>query len=70
MDPAPFPAGLEPLPRGLTPMLAGPGPSPFLNGPEDRNAVYVAPKLWCRVAYSEWTQQRMLRAPSYKGLVS
>lgn len=44
--------------------------SPFVNDPGERSAVYVSPRLRCRVEYREWTPQGILRHPSYKGLVS
>ena len=54
---------LDPLRRPTSPFLNSP------TGPTGRNTVYVEPRVRCRVAYREWTPQRMLRAPSYKGLV-
>lgn len=36
---------------------------------EERTAVYVAPKHWCREEYGEISPTQMLRFPSYKGLV-
>jgi bifunctional non-homologous end joining protein LigD len=44
--------------------------SPFVNDPHERGAVFVTPRLRCRVEYREWTPQGILRHPSYKGLVT
>jgi bifunctional non-homologous end joining protein LigD len=42
--------------------------SPFAGRRPPRNAHFVEPELVCTVEYSEWTQARTLRQPSYKGL--
>jgi bifunctional non-homologous end joining protein LigD len=42
--------------------------SPFAGRQPPRNAHFVEPELVCTVEYSEWTQARTLRQPSYKGL--
>ena len=44
--------------------------SPFVNDPGEKAAVFVTPRLRCRVEYREWTPQGILRHPSYKGLVT
>ena len=51
-----FPIGLGAMPMSL----AGRQPP--------RAARFVEPRLVCAVDYSEWTQARTLRHPSYKGL--
>jgi bifunctional non-homologous end joining protein LigD len=42
--------------------------SPFAGRQPPRDAHFVEPELVCTVEYSEWTQARTLRQPSYKGL--
>ncbi len=53
-------ARLEPLRRATTPF----SPAPKL----PRNAVFVEPCLVAEVDFSEWTADRVMRAPSFKGL--
>jgi bifunctional non-homologous end joining protein LigD len=50
---------LEPLARA---------DSPFKESKLPRVAQFVEPRLVCSVEYTEWTQARTLRHPSYKGL--
>jgi bifunctional non-homologous end joining protein LigD len=50
---------LEPLQRDT---------SPFTGRQPPRETRFVEPELVCAVEYSEWTQARTLRQPSYKGL--
>lgn len=47
------------------------GDSPFSGGPPrpPKGARFVRPDLVCRVEYGEVTEEGVLRAPSYKGLV-
>jgi bifunctional non-homologous end joining protein LigD len=42
--------------------------SPFSGRQPPRETRFVEPELVCTVEYSEWTQARTLRQPSYKGL--
>lgn len=43
--------------------------SPFSEAvPEDVENVFVAPRLVCEVEFREWTDEGILRQPSYKGL--
>jgi bifunctional non-homologous end joining protein LigD len=42
--------------------------SPFTGRQPPRETRFVDPQLVCTVEYSEWTQARTLRQPSYKGL--
>lgn len=44
--------------------------APFLEVPasERRDAVWLAPRLVCEVAYTEWTRDGRLRHPSFQGL--
>jgi bifunctional non-homologous end joining protein LigD len=42
--------------------------SPFVGRQPPPGAVHVSPTLVAEVEFSEWTAQRQLRAPSYKGL--
>ena len=43
--------------------------SPFTSAPKlPRNAVFVEPCLVAEVEFREWTAERIMRAPSYKGL--
>jgi bifunctional non-homologous end joining protein LigD len=42
--------------------------SPFTGRQPPRETRFVEPELVCTVEYSEWTQARTLRQPSYKGL--
>jgi bifunctional non-homologous end joining protein LigD len=45
--------------------------SPFVNPPRGaaaRGVHWVEPELVCQVEFAGWTQDRMLRAPSFKGL--
>jgi bifunctional non-homologous end joining protein LigD len=51
---------LEPLQRSRSPFGAG--------GKPPKGAVFVEPELVAEVEFSEWTRERMLRHPSYKGL--
>jgi len=44
--------------------------SPFQRGRPPRSAVFVEPELVAEVEFREWTRERMLRHPSYKGLRS
>jgi bifunctional non-homologous end joining protein LigD len=59
-------AELDRLARLLAP-LARPD-SPFELGTPPRGAVFVEPELVAEVEFREWTRDRMLRHPSYKGL--
>ena len=44
-------------------------PTPAFTGRRGpRTAIYVEPRLVCDVEFVEWTRERTLRAPSYKGL--
>ena len=43
--------------------------NPFVNDPGEKTAVFVTPRVSCRVEYREWTETNTLRFPSYKGLV-
>ncbi len=51
---------LAPLERATPPFVAGRPP---------RGAVWVEPELTAEVEYTDWTAERVLRHPSYKGLV-
>ena len=43
--------------------------TPFDSGPKlPRNAVFVEPCLVAEIEFREWTAERVMRAPSYKGL--
>ncbi len=43
--------------------------SPFTTGPKlPRNAVFVEPSLVAEIEFREWTADRVMRAPSFKGL--
>jgi bifunctional non-homologous end joining protein LigD len=42
--------------------------SPFTGRQPPRSAVFVRPELVAEVEFTEWTTQRMLRHPSFKGL--
>src|ERR1700757_158323 len=43
--------------------------SPFAAGPQlPREAQYVEPELVAEVEFTEWTAERVMRAPSFKGL--
>jgi len=42
--------------------------SPFELGKPPPGAIFVAPELVAEVEFREWTRERMLRHPSYKGL--
>lgn len=43
--------------------------SPFeLRSPRERDVHWVKPKLVCEVAFSEWTSDKILRAPVFHGL--
>jgi bifunctional non-homologous end joining protein LigD len=42
--------------------------SPFASRKLPRAARFVEPRLVCAVEYTEWTRERTLRHPSYKGL--
>jgi bifunctional non-homologous end joining protein LigD len=53
-------AVLEPLARDTSPFEGEPHPP--------RGTHYVDPVLVAEVEFSEWTSQRMMRHPSYKGL--
>jgi bifunctional non-homologous end joining protein LigD len=59
-------AELERLQRLLAPLARD--TSPFAGRQPPREARFVEPKLVCTVEYTEWTQARTLRHPSYKGL--
>jgi len=52
---------------GLLAPLERPTP-PFTGRRGPRTSIYVEPELVCDVDYVEWTRDRTLRAPSYKGL--
>src|SRR5206468_7508110 len=51
---------LEPLRRKTSPFRGSPKPP--------RGAVFVKPELVCEVEFTEWTGERILRHPVYKGL--
>ncbi len=51
---------LEPLERPRSPFSAGDKPP--------KGAVFVEPELVAEVEFAEWTSERMLRHPSFKGL--
>src|SRR3954452_1137714 len=51
---------LEPLRRSRSPFSAG--------GKPPKGALFVEPALVAEVEFSEWTRERMLRHPSFKGL--
>jgi len=51
---------LAPLERPASPFVGGPTPP--------RGAVFVEPRLVCEVEFMGWTNDGVLRAPSYKGL--
>ena len=53
-------ARLEPLRRDGTPF----DPAPKL----PRNAVFVEPEVVAEIEFREWTAERVMRAPSFKGL--
>jgi bifunctional non-homologous end joining protein LigD len=58
---------LEDLGRRLAPLRRK--TSPFSSGPRlPREAVFVEPCLVAEVEFREWTNEGVLRAPSYKGL--
>jgi bifunctional non-homologous end joining protein LigD len=58
---------LQELGRRLAPLRRK--TSPFISGPKlPREAVFVEPCLVIDVEFREWTAERVLRAPSYKGL--
>ena len=61
-------AELDRLVSLLSPLVTD--TSPFMNDPGERTAIYVTPRVRCRVEYREWTPQGILRHPSYKGLVT
>jgi bifunctional non-homologous end joining protein LigD len=42
--------------------------SPFAGRQPQKDAVFVEPRLVCEVEFSEWTNARTLRHPSYQGL--
>jgi bifunctional non-homologous end joining protein LigD len=43
--------------------------SPYAQGePETREVHFVTPKMVCEVAFTEWTEDDLLRHPRYKGL--
>jgi bifunctional non-homologous end joining protein LigD len=52
---------------GLLEERARPG-SPFTGRQPPKAARFVEPDLVCEVEYTEWTQARTIRHPSYKGL--
>ncbi len=54
------------LKRRLEP-LARPD-SPFVGKQPQRAARFVEPQLVAEIEFGEWTKERMLRHPSYKGL--
>jgi bifunctional non-homologous end joining protein LigD len=43
---------------------------PFTNDPVEPTAIWVTPRHRCFVEYREWTQDGIMRFPSYKGLVA
>jgi bifunctional non-homologous end joining protein LigD len=58
---------LEQLAARLAPLRRD--DSPFDQAPKlPRNAVFVAPELVAEMEFREWTAERVMRAPSYKGL--
>jgi bifunctional non-homologous end joining protein LigD len=58
---------LDDLARRLEPLRRD--SSPFRAGPKlPRNAVFVEPCLVAEIELREWTRDRIMRAPSYKGL--
>jgi bifunctional non-homologous end joining protein LigD len=54
---------LEPLKRGTSPFDVGGGRVQI-----PREAVFVEPRLVAEVEFREWTSERVMRAPSFKGL--
>ncbi len=42
----------------------------FTNDPAEPTAIWVTPRHRCFVEYREWTQEGIMRFPSYKGLVA
>ncbi len=61
-------ATLERLSRRLTALHTD--QSPFSSGRMPKAARYCSPELVAEVEFREWTRERMLRHPSYKGLRS
>ncbi len=58
---------LDDLARRLKPLRRE--PSPFDAAPKlPRNAVYVEPRVVAEIEFREWTAERVMRAPSFKGL--
>jgi bifunctional non-homologous end joining protein LigD len=58
---------LDDLAARLAPLRRG--TSPFGSGPKlPREAVFVEPCLVAEIEFREWTADRVMRAPSYKGL--
>ena len=51
---------LGPLERSSSPFEAGPA--------TPKGAVFVEPRLVAEVEFTEWTRDRILRHPAYKGL--
>jgi bifunctional non-homologous end joining protein LigD len=54
------------LGRELTPLARD--TSPFVGKQPQRAAHFVEPRLIAEIEFAEWTKERMLRHPSYKGL--
>jgi bifunctional non-homologous end joining protein LigD len=58
---------LDDLQKRLTPLRRG--TSPFDKAPKlPRESVFVDPKLVAEIELREWTAERIMRAPSFKGL--
>ncbi len=58
---------LAPLRRDTSPFDAGGGRGGG-RGPIPREAVFVEPQLVAEIEFREWTTERVMRAPSFKGL--
>ncbi|HYH58512.1 MAG TPA: non-homologous end-joining DNA ligase [Thermoleophilaceae bacterium] len=57
---------LDMLARTLAPLARD--SSPFVGKQPQRHARFVEPRLVAEIEFGEWTKERMLRHPSYKGL--
>ena len=59
---------LDPLRRDTSPFEVGGGRGVGGRGPIPREVVFVEPELVAEIELREWTAERIMRAPSFKGL--